>query len=110
MFQKAEEHSLPFIIDSPVGPIDLKIRPEIGSLVPKLGDQFLAFTISSERDGFLKTLKQNASSPIQYITLFRNSATDTKSLEGLNKQETDDGILIEDEDYFNKFQLETERQ
>jgi len=109
LFQRAEEHSLPFVMDSPVGPVDLDIRPEIGSLIPKLADQFLAFTISSERAGFLNSLKKSAKGDIQYITLFREGVTEYNRNElGDNVTETDDGVLVENENFFYNFQIEDE--
>jgi len=108
LFQRADEHSLPFIMDSPVGPVDLKIRPAIGHLIPKLADQFLAFTISSERAGFLSSLKKSTSGKIQYLTLFRGSMSSYNENGLYNIDKTDDGILIEDEDFFNNFQIEDE--
>jgi DNA sulfur modification protein DndD len=44
------EHKLPFIVDSPAGPIDLRVRREVAALIPQLTSQFIAFTISSERE------------------------------------------------------------
>ncbi len=109
LFQRAEEHSLPFIMDSPVGPVDLKIRPQIGSLIPKLADQFLAFTISSERAGFLNSLKKSTEDNIQYLTIFREGvAIYDKNQLGSKIIETNDGVMIEDENFFNNFQIEDE--
>ena len=109
LFQRAEEHSLPFVMDSPVGPVDLDIRPEIGSLIPKLADQFLAFTISSERAGFLNSLKNASEGDIQYMTLFRKSVTEYSENElGDDVIETDDGILVKNENFFYNFQIEDE--
>ena len=45
LFDRAEEHHLPFVVDSPVGSIDLDIRPRIGELLPKLAGQVIAFII-----------------------------------------------------------------
>ena len=47
------EHRLPFVVDSPAGPIDLEVRANVAQLVPKLSNQFIAFVISAERPGFL---------------------------------------------------------
>ncbi|MEQ8752756.1 MAG: hypothetical protein RID09_04440 [Coleofasciculus sp. G1-WW12-02] len=47
-------HQLPFIVDSPAGALDLNVRPEVARLVPQLGNQFVAFTISSERQSFVE--------------------------------------------------------
>lgn len=108
LFQRAEEHSLPFVMDSPVGSVDLKIRPKIGNLIPQLADQFLAFTISSERAGFLNGLKEKAEGEIQYLTLFRKGVAKYSHVTDSNITETEDGVLIEEEAYFNSFQIEDE--
>ena len=109
LFQRAEEHSLPFIMDSPVGPVDLKIRPQIGSLIPKLADQFLAFTISSERAGFLNSLKKSTEGNIQYLTIFREGVAEYDNNQyGSKVVKSIDGVMIEDENFFNSFQIEEE--
>jgi hypothetical protein len=104
------DHELPFIVDSPAGPIDLAIRPRIAELIPKLTDQFIAFTISSEREGFVPKLKQSTADEVQFITLFRKGALrpdEIPSDQSLIKESTD-GIVIEGEAFFNAFQLDTE--
>lgn len=104
------EHKLPFIVDSPAGPIDLGIRPKIGELIPKLTDQFIAFTISSERSRFVPSLKVASKGDIQFITLFRKIAPEyvSEARTVANYVETDDGIRVQDENFFNEFQLESE--
>lgn len=104
------EHTLPFIVDSPAGPIDLAIRPKIGNLIPQLTDQFVAFTISSEREKFVSALKKKSESSIQYLTVFKSGNND---LEEDIKQEQDctqtqDGYIVEGENFFNKFQIDEE--
>ena len=49
--------------------IDLAVRPRIGDLIPRLTDQFIAFTISSERAGFVQRLKQAAGGDVQFLTV-----------------------------------------
>lgn len=106
------EHILPFVVDSPAGPIDLQVRPKIGGLVPKLSKQFIAFTISTEREGFLPNLKKTSGSPIQYITVFRKGSAElenlVKSYQSSSFLETKDGFCVIDEKFFNEFQLESE--
>lgn len=106
------EHQLPFIVDSPAGPIDLGIRPKIGNLIPKLTDQFIAFTISSERQGFTAPLKQASSAPIHYVTLFRQGATDmdSQAQQDPNCTKTADGYHVLGEAFFNTFQLDEEME
>lgn len=65
-------HSFPFIVDSPVGPLDNRVREQVGALIPKLGRQFVAFTISSERVGFVAGLEAASGRSIQFITVHRS--------------------------------------
>jgi len=58
LFNRAHHHQLPFVVDSPVVPIDGHIRPTIGNLLPRLTGQVVAFVISTEREGFLPSLER----------------------------------------------------
>lgn len=103
-------HQLPFVVDSPAGPIDLAVRPKIGELIPKLTGQFIAFTISSERERFIAPLKLASNADIQFITLFRKGSKEleqTAYKQGIVRA-TDDGLNVAGEDFFNDFQLEEE--
>jgi DNA sulfur modification protein DndD len=104
------EHQLPFVVDSPAGPIDLAVRPRIGNLIPKLTDQFIAFTISSEREGFVQRLKQATEGGVQFLTVFRKGTLAAQRVPtGTSPTaETVDGVLIEGEAFFNAFQLDKE--
>lgn len=104
------EHSLPFVVDSPAGPIDLHIRPKIGELVPKLGGQFIAFTISSEREGFVGKLQEASPEPVQLLTIFRKGATqlEDNARAADDSVETEDGFMVVGEEFFNDFQLDSE--
>ncbi len=104
------EHTLPFIVDSPAGPIDLSIRPKIGKLIPHLTNQFVAFTISSEREGFVPALKKANDKSMQFLTVFK---TGNAELEKDAKNEkahakTKDGFVVTGEDFFNAFQVDEE--
>lgn len=107
------DHQLPFIVDSPAGPIDLKVRNRVAELIPKLGKQFIAFVISSERQQFIEPLKEAANGRIQYITMFHKGRDGLEQVEAQarkhpNITETTDGIVVLDEDFFNNFDLEKE--
>ncbi len=103
------EHQLPFIVDSPANPIDLKVRAKVAELVPKLSHQFIAFTISSEREGFLPSLEAaSADGDIQYITMFRKDMQSDDNLNGEHAEESDDGWCVHGKTYFEGFQLEEE--
>jgi DNA sulfur modification protein DndD len=98
-------HNLPSVVDSPSGPIDLAIRPEIAKIIPGLGDQFIAFTISSEREGFVKPLLKASDSNVFFITLFRKDSDriehETKA--NYTYEESSDGMWVEGQTYFEHF-------
>ena len=104
------EHELPFVVDSPAGAIDLAIRPKIGELIPNLTGQFIAFTISSERERFVAPLKQACSEEVQFVTLFRKGPREledqARTMDSFD--ETVDGLNVSGEMFFNDFQLEAE--
>ena len=105
------DHQFPFVVDSPAGPIDLHIRPKIGRLIPSLTEQFIAFTISSERPGFVDELKQASSEELQFITLFRKHTgfeIETGNVPDKDMTLTTNGVLVEDEEFFDRFQLDEE--
>ena len=104
------DHRLPFVVDSPANPIDLRVRAKVAELIPRLTPQFIAFTISSEREGFLKPLESVVGDGIQYITLFRSgSSTLEDRLSSVDKvTRTKDGVLVQDADFFWGFHLDQE--
>lgn len=110
LFSRADQHQLPFVVDSPANPIDYDIRSKIGELVPKLAGQIVAFVISSERERFLPSLNKASHGNIQYITLFRKGASHLESRARANRScvLTDDGFRVSDEQFFNEFQLDAE--
>jgi DNA repair exonuclease SbcCD ATPase subunit len=110
LFNRADQHQLPFVVDSPANPIDFEIRSKIGELVPQLTGQFVAFMISSEREKFLASLKKASDHPICYMTLFRKGATphEAKAKNCPTCVITNDGYMVVDERFFNDFQLDAE--
>lgn len=111
LFNRSGEHVLPFVVDSPAGPIDLEIRPRIAELIPSLTGQFVAFVISSERQGFAPALAEraNADGGVQFLTLFRKEtgAAEERARE-FQFEETEDSICVAGVEYFNEFQLDEE--
>lgn len=104
------DHQLPFVVDSPAGPIDLAVRPKIGELIPNLTGQFIAFTISSERSRFITPLKRASHADIQFVTLFRKGSEELaqQAHDKGSVQETSDGLNVTGEAFFNDFQLDEE--
>ncbi|MBK4731138.1 hypothetical protein JJD41_14895 [Oxynema sp. CENA135] len=105
------EHQLPFIVDSPAGPLDLNIRPEVARLIPKLCDQFVAFTISSERQNFVDVLEYSKPQNIKYLTIFRKTPQMNDLWQNIDDRlvtETSNGILIQGKEFFDRFDLDKE--
>jgi DNA sulfur modification protein DndD len=104
------DYQLPFIVDSPAGPLDHPKRSAVASLIPDLAGQFIAFVISTERDGFQDKLDQTAKSPIQYLTLFRkgDAAMESAANATGGAESTVDGILVTGKSFFETFQIEEE--
>jgi DNA sulfur modification protein DndD len=107
------EHKLPFIVDSPAGPIDRSIRKNAARLFPKLSHQLIAFTISTERDGFLAPLENAVNKmgkSIQYLTMFRKGRPDLDASASSEKgvEESGDGLWVSGRSFFENFQLEAE--
>lgn len=106
-------HEFPLVVDSPAGPLDDKLRREIGEMVPQLCEQFVAFTISTEREDFLPAIEKAAGKNIRYITLFRSTKGTAHLIKGLPNQgvkKTKDGILVEGRDYFVQFSVAEESE
>lgn len=104
-------HQFPLVVDSPAGPLDGTVRAEIGAMIPKLCEQFVAFTINTERAGFVPALEKAASGSMSYLTLFRKTAGTKDMLKSLPKEgvtETSNAILVEGKGYFDAFAIERE--
>ncbi len=97
---------LPFVVDSPAGPLDDNVRREIAGIIPDFTHQFIAFVISSERPNFVEPLRRAAEGGVQHFTLFR-LISDTESMKNDAKRyeaiETHDGVLVESQEYFDRF-------
>lgn len=104
------EHQLPFIVDSPANPIDLRVRTKVAELIPKLTRQFVAFTISSERQAFIAPMEEALGKPIQFLTLFRRGPADLeRSAQAQGSVEsTKDGLLVAGKEFFCGFHLDEE--
>ena len=104
LFSRSEQHDLPFVVDSPAGPLDGAKRRQVAQLVPKLSGQFIAFTINTEQEAFVEPLEEATRAvgkgvPV-YRTLFRRGAHPTAETEGVV---TSDGHLVAGRDFFVTF-------
>jgi DNA sulfur modification protein DndD len=105
------QHQFPLVIDSPANPLSIEVRREIGRVIPDLCHQFVAFTISSERVGFVRPLDEAAKGNIRYLTQFRKTGGTAALMGGLPKvgvTESENGVVIEGREYFEAFDLEEE--
>ena len=104
------DYQLPFVVDSPAGPLDHQKREAVASLIPRLAAQFVAFVISTEREAFQNTLDRAATSPIQYLTLFRkgDKVLELQAKGNGQVESTADGILVAGKSFFESFQIEKE--
>ena len=111
LFERAE-HSLPFVVDSPAGALDLAVRAEVARILPRLTRQCIAFTISSERAGFVDALDEAAGKDrVQYLTVFRKTSATSELRKRLKKEsvsETSSGYLVSGRDFFDSFDVEDE--
>lgn len=104
------KHELPFVVDSPAGAIDLRVREQVANLIPRLSQQFVAFVISTEREGFLDALENSVDAKIQYLTLFRSSVENA----GISLDDSDeliesaDGRMVNGRHFFRGFHIDTE--
>lgn len=105
-------HSFPLVVDSPVGALDNSVRTEVAKLIPEMSDQFLAFTISSERDTFVPSLahcvEKERGEQVQFLTLVRKTEGTTALLAGAKEAETtetENAALIRGREFFDAFDL-----
>lgn len=75
LFEQAS-YRLPFIVDSPAGSLDLRVRREVAELIPDLFDQMIMFVISSEREGFADPFYGKPG--VRFCTIYRDQALKTQ--------------------------------
>lgn len=106
------QNDFPLIVDSPAGPIDKGVRRRIGRLLPSLCSQIVGFTINTEREGFVNALESEVDD-IAYITLFRQTPGTRRMKDALPQNgytATRNAILVDDRDYFFRFDIEEEEE
>jgi DNA sulfur modification protein DndD len=106
------ERELPFIVDSPANSIDNKVREEVANLIPNLTNQFIAFTISSERGSFVNPLDLASGGNVKYITIFRQGDTTLEEMarDSESSKYTDDGVMVYGKDFFWSFHKNEEEE
>jgi DNA sulfur modification protein DndD len=103
-------HDFPLVVDSPAGKLSTEPRAKIGRLIPSLCAQFVAFTLDTERPGFVTALEE-AGKQIKYLTLFRKTEGTSallKNLPGEGVVQTDNSVVVSGQKYFHDFNYEGE--
>jgi DNA sulfur modification protein DndD len=103
-------NDFPLIVDSPANPIDEGVRRNIGKLIPELCTQFVAFTINTERAGFVQALERSSDDCL-FLTMFRKTDGTRRLMRNLPSAgvvETTNAVMVRDRDYFMSFDLATE--
>lgn len=105
-------HKFPLVVDSPSGPLDDHVRKQVGKMIPALCDQFVAFTISTEREHFLPALEAAVGDSIVYLTVFRAAPGTQQMLDDLpdNAIRSSDGVVVPGRDYFTQFVIREEQE
>ena len=107
---KRGNNELPLVVDSPANPIDAGVRRRVGALIPKLTEQFVGFTINTEREGFVPALHEAAGGDVRYLTLFRRTPGTEKLMVNLPASTTvsENSVLVQDQRFFETFDLTDE--
>lgn len=72
LFEHAS-YRLPFVVDSPAGPIDVRTRQSVALLLPKMFPQLIMFVQSGEREGFVEAFYERED--VRYVTCWREDET-----------------------------------
>ena len=66
LFEHSAYH-FPFVVDSPAASMDLDVRREVASVIPRLFDQLIIFVTSGEVAGFAERMYQR--DDVLYMTI-----------------------------------------
>jgi DNA sulfur modification protein DndD len=104
------DNRFPLLVDSPVGKMDGSVRRRVGRLIPDLCSQFVTFVINTERADFVASVEKSAGT-VAHLTFFRKTPGNARLLVNLPAGkfiESDTGVLVADEGYFDTFDMEEE--
>lgn len=105
-------NDFPLVVDSPANPIDRGVRRRVAAIIPGLCSQFVGLTINTERDGFVDTLEEHAPDTV-FLTLFRKTSGTARMMKDLPEGKyvtTDTAVLVNDRDYFYRFDIRDEEE
>ena len=104
------DNRFPLVVDSPVGKMDGTVRRHVGRLIPDLCSQFVTFVINTERADFVASVETKARDAL-HLTFFRKTEGTTRLMTNLpagRYEETRNSVLVNDERYFDTFDMEVE--
>lgn len=104
------DNRFPLLVDSPVGKMDGSVRRHVGRLIPDLCSQFVTFVINTERADFVAAVEAKARDAL-HLTFFRKTDGTRRLMANLpvgQYDETRNGVLVNDEGYFDTFDMEVE--
>lgn len=105
-------NDFPLVVDSPANPIDRGVRRRVAAIIPSLCSQFVGLTINTERDGFVDTLEEHAPDTV-FLTLFRKTSGTARMMKDLPEgryETTETAVLVNDRDYFYRFDVRDEEE
>lgn len=76
----SSSHRLPFLVDTPTGPLDLSIRHEVSLILPRLFNQLIVFITSGEREGFSEHFYEQGDN-VQFLTIIKRSGQPTECID-----------------------------
>lgn len=105
---------VPFLIDSPCGPLDKTNRNQVAELLWNLKRRTIIFIINTEKAEFIPIIRNQAEAvgqkdAIKYITQFNLNAKTKQYYDKLNTHEQNlDSAYTTSEDFFDSFEAEGE--
>lgn len=82
--------SLPFVVDTPAGPLDLDVRRRVSEVLPALFRQLVIFITSGEREAFVDKFCEMGDK-VKYVTVSKNLGQPVTVIEGRDCFETFQG-------------------
>lgn len=73
--------SLPFVVDTPAGPLDLDVRRRVSDVLPELFEQLVIFITSGEREAFVDRFHRMGDR-VKYLTVSKEAGQPVTVIEG----------------------------
>ena len=80
---ESSAYSLPFIVDSPAGSLDLDVRRQVSKIIPRLFHQLIIFITSGERLAFADYF-YSKDSKVLFLTINKEAGSKTSCIKGVS--------------------------